>query len=150
MTELKELYNDMVLEHDKAPRNFRKPATANCEAEGFNPLCGDRCAVYLDVEDGAIRDIGFQGSGCAISRASASIMTQTVKGKSAAEAGKAFDQFRRLVMGDKDALEKVDELGKLAAFAGVWKFPMRVKCATLAWHTLQSALEGKRDPVSTE
>jgi nitrogen fixation protein NifU and related proteins len=150
MTELKELYNEMILEHDKAPRNFRRPAGANHEAEGYNPLCGDRCTVYLDMEDGAIKDIGFQGSGCAISRASASIMTQSVKGKSEAEAATLFEQFHGLVTGQKEALEKVNEMGKFAAFGGVWKFPMRVKCATLAWHTLQSALEGGHDPVSTE
>jgi nitrogen fixation NifU-like protein len=150
MTELNELYNDMIKEHDKAPRNFRKPATVNQKAEGFNPLCGDRCSVFLDVEDGAIKDIGFQGSGCAISRASASMMTQTVKGKSKAEAAEIFSRFHRLVTGDKVAIENATDMGKLAVFAGVSKFPARVKCATLAWHTLQSALDGKHDPVSTE
>jgi SUF system NifU family Fe-S assembly protein len=149
-SDLGDLYQEIILEHSKAPRNYRKPATVNQEAEGYNPLCGDRCTVYLDVEDGAIKDIGFQGSGCAISRASASMMTQSVKGKSKAEAAKIFNQFHRLVTGDKDAVEKAEELGKLAAFAGVSKFPARVKCATLAWHTMQSALEGKHDPVSTE
>lgn len=150
MTELNDLYQEVILEHSKAPRNFRKPAVVNQEAEGFNPLCGDRCSVFLDVEDGAIKDIGFQGSGCAISRASASMMTQTVKGKSKAEAAEIFGRFHRLVTGDKVAIENATELGKLAVFAGVSKFPARVKCATLAWHTLQSALEGKHEPVSTE
>ena len=148
--DLGDLYQEIILEHSKAPRNFRKPATANQEAEGYNPLCGDRCTVYLDVEDGAIKEIGFQGSGCAISRASASMMTQSVKGKSKAEAAKIFDQFHRLVTGDKEAVANASEMGKLAAFAGVSKFPARVKCATLAWHTLQSALEGKHEAVSTE
>jgi nitrogen fixation protein NifU and related proteins len=148
--ELSDLYQEVILEHSKAPRNYRKPAVVSQEAEGYNPLCGDRCTVYLDVENGAIKDIGFQGSGCAISRASASMMTQSLKGKSKAEAAKIFDQFHRLVTGEANALEKKDELGKLAVFAGVSKFPARVKCATLAWHTLQSALEGKHDPVSTE
>jgi nitrogen fixation protein NifU and related proteins len=148
--ELSDLYQEVILEHSKAPRNFRKPATANQEAEGYNPLCGDRCTVYLDVEDGAIKDIGFQGSGCAISRASASMMTQSVKGKSRTEAAKIFDQFHKLVTGDKDAVSNASDLGKLAVFAGVSKFPARVKCATLAWHTLQSALEGKHESVSTE
>jgi nitrogen fixation protein NifU and related proteins len=148
--ELSDLYQEVILEHSKAPRNYRKPAVVSQEAEGYNPLCGDRCTVYLDVENGAIKDIGFQGSGCAISRASASMMTQSLKGKSRAEAAKIFDQFHRLVTGEANALEKKDELGKLAVFAGVSKFPARVKCATLAWHTLQSALEGKHDPVSTE
>jgi nitrogen fixation protein NifU and related proteins len=150
MTELRELYNDMIKEHDKAPRNFRKPSVVNQEAEGYNPLCGDRCTVYLDVEDGAIKDIGFQGSGCAISRASASMMTQTVKGKSKEEAAKLFDEFHRLVTGDANTIARASEMGKLAVFAGVSKFPARVKCATLAWHTLQSALEGKHESVSTE
>ena len=148
--DLGDLYQEIILEHSKAPRNFRKPATANQEAEGFNPLCGDRCTVYLDVENGAIKDIGFQGSGCAISRASASMMTQTVKGKSKAEAEELFGQFHRLVTGEGDSISKAAEMGKLAAFAGVSKFPARVKCATLAWHTLQSALLGKQEPVSTE
>jgi nitrogen fixation protein NifU and related proteins len=148
--ELGDLYQEIILEHSKAPRNYRRPATANREAEGYNPLCGDRCSVYLDVEDGAIKDIGFQGSGCAISRASASMMTQTVKGKSKAEAAELFERFHRLVTGEKDAIENAADLGKLAVFAGVSKFPARVKCASLAWHTLQSALEGKHEPVSTE
>jgi nitrogen fixation protein NifU and related proteins len=150
MTELTDLYQEVILEHSKAPRNFRKPAVVNQQAEGFNPLCGDRCSVFLDVEDGAIKDIGFQGSGCAISRASASMMTQIVKGKNKAEAAELFERFHRLVTGDKAAIEQATELGKLAVFAGVSKFPARVKCATLAWHTLQSALEGKHEPVTTE
>jgi nitrogen fixation protein NifU and related proteins len=148
--DLGDLYQEIILEHSKAPRNYRKPATANQEAEGYNPLCGDRCTVYLDIEDGAIKDIGFQGSGCAISRASASMMTQVLKGKSKAEAAQLFEQFHRLVTGDKEAVAKAQELGKLAVFAGVSKFPARVKCATLAWHTLQSALAGKHESVSTE
>ena len=149
-SDLGDLYQEIILEHSKAPRNYRKPAVVSQEAEGYNPLCGDRCTVYLDVEDGAIKDIGFQGSGCAISRASASMMTQTVKGKSKAEAAKLFDRFHRLVTGDEETMANAEEMGKLAAFAGVSKFPARVKCATLAWHTMQSALEGKHDPVSTE
>jgi len=149
-SDLGDLYQEIILEHSKAPRNYRKPAVVNQEAEGYNPLCGDRCTVYLDVEDGAIKDIGFQGSGCAISRASASMMTQTLKGKSKAEAARLFDEFHRLVTGDEETMAKASEMGKLAAFAGVSKFPARVKCATLAWHTLQSALQGKHEPVSTE
>ena len=148
--DLGELYQEIILEHSKAPRNYRKPAVVNREAEGYNPLCGDRCTVYLDVEDGAIKDIGFRGSGCAISRASASMMTQSVKGKSKAEAAELFEQFHRLVTGDQETVAKADEMGKLAVFAGVSKFPARVKCATLAWHTLQSALEGKHESVTTE
>jgi nitrogen fixation NifU-like protein len=148
--DLGDLYQEIILEHSKAPRNYRKPANANQEAEGYNPLCGDRCTVYVDVEDGAIKDIGFQGSGCAISRASASMMTQALKGKSKTEAAELFEQFHRLVTGEKDAMAKAEELGKLAVFSGVSKFPARVKCATLAWHTLQAALEDKHEPVSTE
>jgi nitrogen fixation protein NifU and related proteins len=147
--DLTDLYQEVILEHSKAPRNFRKPQSANHEAEGYNPLCGDRCTVYVNMEDGAIKDIGFQGSGCAISRASASMMTQSVKGKSREEAARIFDQFHRLVTGKEDAA-KPQDLGKLAVFAGVSRFPARVKCATLAWHTLQSALDGRHDPVSTE
>ena len=148
--ELGDLYQEVILEHSKAPRNFRKPASANRHAEGYNPLCGDRCSVFLDVEGDAIKDIGFQGSGCAISRASASMMTQSVKGKSREEAARLFEKFHRLVTGDEHAMASAEELGKLAVFAGVSKFPARVKCATLAWHTLQSALAGKDETVSTE
>jgi len=148
--DLGELYQEIILEHSKAPRNYRKPDGANREAEGYNPLCGDRCTVFLDVEGDAIKDIGFQGSGCAISRASASMMTQSVKGKTRAEAANLFDQFHRLVTGDEKAIASAEDMGKLAVFAGVSKFPARVKCATLAWHTLQSALQGKHEPVSTE
>jgi nitrogen fixation NifU-like protein len=149
--ELGELYQEVILEHSKAPRNFRRPASANHEAEGYNPLCGDRCSVYIDMDGDAIREIGFQGSGCAISRASASMMTQMVKGKTKAEAVKLFEQFHNLVTGKSEAA-KAEDLGKMAVFAGVSKFPARVKCATLAWHTLQSALEDekKQESISTE
>jgi len=150
-TELGDLYQEVILEHSKAPRNFRRPASANHEAEGYNPLCGDRCTVYIDMDGDKINEIGFQGSGCAISRASASMMTQMVKGKTKAEAVKLFEQFHNLVTG-KDDTAKAGDLGKMAVFGGVSKFPARVKCATLAWHTLQSALEDekKQEPVSTE
>ncbi len=150
MGELGELYQEVILEHSKAPRNFREPAEANHHAEGYNPLCGDRCTVYINMDGDAIRDIGFQGSGCAISRASASMMTQILKGKTKAEAVELFGQFHRLVTGDEQAMASASDLGKLAVFAGVSKFPARVKCATLAWHTLQSALEDKQQTVSTE
>ena len=142
-TELGDLYQEVILEHSKAPRNFRRPASANHEAEGYNPLCGDRCSVYIDMEGDAIKEIGFQGSGCAISRASASMMTQMVKGKSKAEAARLFEQFHDLVMG-KEETEQGEALGKMAVFAGVSKFPARVKCATLAWHTLQKAIEDEK------
>ena len=149
MAELGDLYQEVILEHNKAPRNFKKLPQANHQADGYNPLCGDRCSVYIDMDGDAIKEIGFQGSGCAISRASASMMTQMVKGKSKEEAAKLFEQFHDLVTG-KDENAKAEELGKMAVFGGVSKFPARVKCATLAWHTLQSALENKKEPVSTE
>ncbi|MGA2905370.1 MAG: Fe-S cluster assembly sulfur transfer protein SufU [Candidatus Korobacteraceae bacterium] len=148
MSDLRELYQDVILEHSKAPRNFRELQTANHKAEGYNPLCGDHFTVYLDLEGDSIRDVTFQGSGCAISKASASMMTQSVKGKSKEEAAKLFERFRNLVTGQANGDR--DSLGKLAVFAGVSEFPVRVKCATLAWHTLQAALEGKQESVSTE
>ena len=148
MSDLRELYQEVILEHSKAPRNYRELATANHKAEGYNPLCGDHFTVYLDLEGDSIRDISFQGSGCAISKASASMMTQAVKGKNRAAAQMIFDAFRKLVTGQANG-DRAD-LGKLAAFSGVGEFPVRVKCATLAWHTLQAALEGKQETVSTE
>lgn len=149
MADLRDLYQEVILEHSKAPRNYRQLAAANHHAEGFNPLCGDHFTVYLDIDGDAIRDVSFQGSGCAISKASASMMTQAVKGKSKAEAAKLFDTFHKLVT-TGEANGNQSELGKLAVFSGVSEFPVRVKCATLAWHTLQAALQGKQDPVSTE
>jgi len=148
MADLRELYQEVILEHSKAPRNYRELVAANHKAEGYNPLCGDHFTVYLVVEGDAIRDVSFQGSGCAISKASASMMTQTVKGKTRVQAGALFDAFRQLVTGQANGVEA--ELGKLAVFSGVSEFPVRVKCATLAWHTLQAALEGQLEPVSTE
>jgi nitrogen fixation protein NifU and related proteins len=131
-------------------RNYRELVTANHRAEGYNPLCGDHFIVYLDLEGDSIRDISFQGSGCAISTASASMMTQSVKGKTRAEAERLFDQFHKLVTGQSPANGNRAELGKLAVFSGVSEFPVRVKCATLAWHTLHASLEGKQGTVSTE
>jgi nitrogen fixation NifU-like protein len=147
MADLRELYQEVILEHSKTPRNFKEPASVNRSAEGYNPLCGDHFTVYLDVEGDSIRDIGFKGSGCAISKASASMMTQMVKGKSKEDAVALFDQFRKLVTGTD---KKEADLGKLAVFSGVSEFPTRVKCATLAWHTLQAALENQQGAVSTE
>jgi nitrogen fixation protein NifU and related proteins len=148
MSELRELYQEVILEHSKKPRNYRVLEGANHKAEGFNPLCGDHFTVYLDMKDGAIYDVGFQGSGCAISKASASMMTQTLKGKTAAQAEELFTKFHDLVTGHGPAKEA--DLGKLAVFAGVSEFPLRVKCATLAWHTLRAALHGEQEAVSTE
>jgi nitrogen fixation protein NifU and related proteins len=149
MADLRELYQEVILEHSKAPRNFREPAGTNRKAEGYNPLCGDHFTVYLDLEeDGKIRDIGFQGSGCAISKASASMMTQSVKGKNREEAEKLFENFHNLVTGRLPGNGNQAELGKLSVFAGVSEFPMRVKCATLAWHTLKAAIEGKQETTT--
>jgi nitrogen fixation protein NifU and related proteins len=150
MADLRDLYQDVILEHSKAPRNFRELAGANHRAEGFNPLCGDHFTVYLDLEGEAIRDISFQGSGCAISKASASMMTQSLKGKTKADAAKLFARFHDMVTGQEPAHSEHAELGKLTVFSGVCEFPVRVKCATLAWHTLQAALEGRQEAVSTE
>jgi len=148
MPGLRDLYQEVILEHSKVPRNFREMQDADHKAEGFNPLCGDRFTVYLHMDGDSIRDISFQGSGCAISKASASMMTQTLKGKSRADAETLFGKFHDLVTGQGKTSQ--DELGKLAVFSGVSEFPARVKCATLAWHTLQAALEGQQDAVSTE
>jgi nitrogen fixation NifU-like protein len=150
MPDLRDLYQEVILEHSKQPRNYRELANPTQKAEGFNPLCGDRFTVYLELEGDSIRDISFQGSGCAISKASASMMTQTLKGKSTAEAEKIFDRFHRLVTGQPSSNGGSGELGKLAVFSGVSEFPVRVKCATLAWHAVHAALEGQQEPVSTE
>jgi len=151
MPELRELYQDVILEHSKAPRNYRVLAATNRKAEGFNPLCGDRYTVYVDLDGDAIRDIAFQGSGCAISKASASLMTQCVKGKTQAEVEELFGEFHKIVTGEAPASNgKVPAVGKLSVFAGVSAYPVRVKCATLAWHTLRAALAGEHESVSTE
>jgi nitrogen fixation protein NifU and related proteins len=148
MADLRELYQEVILDHSKSPRNYRELPSANRKAEGYNPLCGDHFTLYLNVEGNSIRDITFQGSGCAISKASASMMTQSVKGKSREEAQKLFEHFHSLVTGQMNGNRA--ELGKLAVFSGVSEFPVRVKCATLAWHALRAALEGKGEMVSTE
>jgi len=150
MSDLRDLYQDVILEHSKTPRNFRELPAANHKAEGFNPLCGDRFTVYVTLDGNTIRDVSFQGSGCAISKSSASMMTQSVKGKTLAEAEKIFERFHEMVTGHAPAAGNESELGKLTVFSGVSEFPVRVKCATLAWHTLNAALDGKQDPVSTE
>jgi nitrogen fixation NifU-like protein len=148
MADLRELYQEVILEHSKAPRNYRELEDADRKAEGFNPLCGDHFTVYLQMEGDSIRDIGFQGSGCAISKASASMMTQSLKGKTKQEADEIFQRFHSVVTGKANG--EGEDLGKLAVFAGVSEFPLRVKCATLAWHTVQAAIEGKQEAVSTE
>jgi nitrogen fixation protein NifU and related proteins len=148
MSDLRELYQDVILEHSKAPRNYRELGSANHKAEGYNPLCGDHFTIYLTLEGDKIQDVSFQGSGCAISKASASMMTQSVKGKTREEAEKMFERFHELVTGEGNGDREA--LGKLAVFAGVSEFPVRVKCATLAWHTLQAALKGKQENITTE
>ena len=150
MADLRDLYQELILEHSKAPRNYRELKSADRKAEGYNPLCGDRFTVYLQMEDDFIRDIGFQGSGCAISKASASMMTQTLKGKTKDQALKLFERFRENVTGQARGNGNLVDLGKLAVFSGVSEFPARVKCATLAWHTAKAAMEGKQEAVSTE
>ena len=149
MQELRELYQSMILDHNKKPRNFARPAGANHEAHGHNPLCGDKLEVFAELDHGVLRDVGFQGSGCAISRASASLMTEAVKGKTLAEVERLFENFHRVVTSDARAPVDVSALGKLEVLAGVREFPMRVKCATLAWHTLRAALHGE-ESASTE
>jgi nitrogen fixation protein NifU and related proteins len=148
MGDLRDLYQEVILEHSKAPRNYRALASGQ-RAEGFNPLCGDHFTVFMKLENDTVQDVAFQGSGCAISKASASMMTQAVKGKSKAEAEKLFATFHKLVT-EGDANGDKADLGKLAVFSGVSEFPVRVKCATLAWHTMKAALEGKQEAVSTE
>ena len=140
MQELRELYQSVILDHNKRPRNFERPAGANREAHGHNPLCGDRIDVFADVEDGVLRDVGFEGSGCAISKASASLMTEAVKGRKLADVERLFEGFHRLLTSEGPPDGAL--LGKLAVFSGVREFPVRVKCATLAWHTLRAALAG--------
>ncbi len=148
--ELRELYQQVILDHNKSPRNFRKLENANHTAEGYNPLCGDKINLYLIIEDDVVKDVGFQGSGCAISKASASLMSSIVKGMKKQEAEKLFEKFHDLVTGKLTNEEEIEELGKLAVFAGVRDFPARVKCASLAWHTLISALQDGKKVVSTE
>ncbi len=150
MSDLRELYQEVILDHNKRPQNFRKLEGANRTAEGYNPLCGDQITVYLLVEDQVIREVAFQGSGCAISKASASMMTAVVKGKTTAEAEGLFENFHRMVTADLGTASDPLTVGKLAAFAGVREFPVRVKCATLPWHTLHAALEGRGQIASTE
>jgi len=151
MSDLRELYQTTILDHNKKPRNFRKPDGANREADGWNPLCGDKVTVYLTVgDDDVIEEVGFQGSGCAISMASASMMTQAVKGKTLEEALEVFDRFHEMVAGPSAVEADRGALGKLTVFGGVREYPLRVKCATLPWHTLRSAARGDGAVAKTE
>jgi nitrogen fixation NifU-like protein len=149
MSELSELYQQVILDHNKKPRNFRKLESPTHAAAGHNPLCGDQLTVYLDVEECAVKDIAFEGSGCAISKASASMMTQALKGKSKEQAEELFREFHAMVTGDSDDEQQETRLGNLRIFEGVREFPVRVKCATLPWHTMHAALN-KQESVSTE
>ncbi|QQS48865.1 MAG: SUF system NifU family Fe-S cluster assembly protein [Acidobacteriota bacterium] len=150
MSDISELYQQVILDHNKKPRNFRKLETANREQEGYNPLCGDQLTLYLEMDGDVIRDVAFQGSGCAISKASASMMTTAVKGKTIEEAEVLFDEFHRMVRGELDPEHDENHLGRLKILSGVREFPARVKCASLSWHTLHAALENKGETVSTE
>jgi len=155
MNDLRELYQEVIFDHYRKPRNFRRMVDANHSAEGYNPLCGDKVKIYLKVEDGRISDASFEGSGCAISTASASLMTDSLKGKSEAEALQMLEEFHGMVTGAMNGSAPATggaqtTLGKLEALAGVREFPQRVKCATLAWHTLQAALKNQHEKVTTE
>ncbi len=151
MFDLRELYQEVILDHAKQPRNFGHPPACNRQAKGHNPLCGDRLTVYLTVEKGVVTDAAFEGAGCAISMASASLMTEMLKGKTEAEAQALFTEFHALVAGDgTESAGGAEDLGKLAVFSGVREYPVRVKCATLPWHAFVAALKGKQDSVTTE
>ncbi len=149
MSDLRELYQEVVLDHSKSPRNFRALPDATTQADGTNPLCGDRVHVWVALDGDQVREVSFTGDGCAISKASASLMTQALRGKSKAEAQALFESFHRLVTGEVMPDDPV-QLGKLTVFAGVSEFPVRVKCASLAWHTFKAALDGQAAPVTTE
>jgi nitrogen fixation NifU-like protein len=150
MSDLKALYQEIILDHNRNPRNFKIMEDASCSVDGYNPLCGDHYTIYLKLDHDVITEISFQGSGCAISKASASVMSTVLQGKTRAEAKVWFDNFHRLVRGENKNEKSVEEIGKLAAFAGVSEFPARVKCAILPWHTMKNALEEKKETVSTE
>ena len=150
MSEVQDLYQEVILDHNQRPRNFHALEAPARRADGHNPLCGDRLTLYLDVRDGAVRDAAFVGSGCAISKASASMMTDAVKGRTLGEAEALFHLFHRLVTGDPGANPDDPRLGKLVVFAGVRDYPVRVKCATLAWHTMRAALENKDSTATPE
>ncbi len=150
MSELESLYQEVILDHNRRPRNFKVLEKANRQAEGFNPLCGDRVTIYLEVEGDVVKDVAFQGSGCAISMASSSIMTESLKGKSLVEVERLWKTFRELVTGESELASEQPDVGKLAVFGGVSNYPVRVKCATLTWHTLRAALREAKKAVTTE
>lgn len=148
--EFQELYQEIILEHNRSPRNYGPLENATHVLEGRNPLCGDHYKIYLLIEGDLVKDVHFEGSGCAISKASASVMTTMVKGRTIKEADEYFEIFHKLVTGEKSADEYIDKIAKIAAFAGVAEFPVRVKCASLAWHTMHKALHGHDKEVSTD
>ena len=150
MSELDELYQEVILDHNKSPRNFREMTHANRRAEGYNPLCGDHITVFVQLENGVIQDISFQGSGCAISKASASLMTAELKGKNESAAQALFENVHKMLTGDANDDQAAGKVGKLQILSGVCKFPARVKCASLAWHTVNAALKGESQPATTE
>jgi nitrogen fixation NifU-like protein len=150
MDELRELYQQIILDHNKSPKNYGKIVNCSHASEGYNPLCGDRIKIYAQVEDGVIKDIKFEGEGCAIAKASGSIMTALLKGKPVEEAQKLFEAFQDLITSEMDSEVDLEKLGKLAVFAGVREFPTRVKCAGLAWHTVKAAIDKKDEVVTTE
>ncbi len=150
MSDLRDLYQEIIVEHSKKPRNFGKLKGSNGTADGYNPLCGDKVSIYLKMEGDRVRDISFVGSGCAISTASASLLTESLKGKTRAEAEALFESFHKLLTQGPGEKPQGPDLGKLAVFSGVSKYPVRVKCATLAWHTLRAALVGSGAVVSSE
>ncbi len=150
MSNERALYQQVILDHNKSPRNFGVMEDPDFEAEGYNALCGDQFRVYLKMNDGTIEEVQFDGSGCAISKSSASIMTTLLKGKTREEAELLFDNFKDMITSDPGTSFDAKDLGKLVVFGGVREFPIRVKCATLAWHTLLAALKGEADTVSTE
>ncbi len=149
MSELNDLYQEVILDHNKNPRNFREMETATQTADGNNPLCGDALRVYVEMEEDKVKDVAFKGSGCAISKASASMMTQIVKGKSKTEAETLFHEFQKMVTGELNTETEENSLGRLKIFAGVLEFPARVKCASLSWHTLHAAINNENE-ISTE
>jgi nitrogen fixation protein NifU and related proteins len=150
MSNLKALYQEIILDHNRNPRNFRKMEDADRTVEGFNPLCGDHYTIFVKMDRELVKEVSFQGSGCAISKASASVMSTVLIGKTRAEAEELFQKFHHLVRGEAKGDVGIEEYGKLAAFAGVSEFPARVKCAILPWHTAKNALEEKQETVSTE
>ena len=149
-SDVDDLYQQVIIDHQRSPRNFGPLENANLNGEGFNPLCGDRFIVHLKVEDDVIQDVKFEGAGCAISVASASMMTEAIRGRSKAEVEELFDKFHALIMQEPSGSANAEALGKLAVFKGIWEYPVRVKCASLAWHTMNSAIHQEEETATTE